>query len=60
MKMKYYEAVGRRKKSIARVRLISANPDKSIKKGNLLINNKPYKEYFSILALQKKNRSSFC
>jgi len=59
MKVKYYEAVGRRKSAIARVRLISAGPDKSIKKGNLLINDKPYKEYFSILALQKKIEAPF-
>ena len=59
MKMKYYEAVGRRKRSIARVRLVSAGLDKSVKKGNLLINDKPYKEYFSILSLQKKVEAPF-
>lgn len=43
---KYYEAVGRRKRATARVRLF-------IGQGDFLINNKPYKEYFSTLALQQ-------
>lgn len=56
---KYYEAVGRRKRAIARVRLFTSGPGESINKGNLLINNKPYKEYFSILALQKTIEEPF-
>ncbi|MBU2564142.1 30S ribosomal protein S9 [Patescibacteria group bacterium] len=51
---RYYEAVGRRKSSIARVRILTSGPSKSIKEGNLLINDKPYKEYFPTLALQKR------
>jgi len=43
---KYYEAVGRRKRAIARVRLF-------IGQGDFLINNKSYKEYFSTSALQQ-------
>jgi len=53
-KNRYYEAVGRRKTSIARVRLFASGPSKSIEQGNLLINDKPYKEYFPTLFLQKR------
>lgn len=56
---KYYEAVGRRKEAIARIRLFTSNFDKSVEKGNLLINNKPYKEYFPILGLQNKIEAPF-
>ena len=56
---KYYEAVGRRKKAIARVRLFTSGASQSITEGNLIINNKPYKEYFPILALQKKIENPF-
>lgn len=50
---KYYEAVGRRKCSVARVRLFTASPLQSALEGNLIINNKSYKEFFSVLELQK-------
>jgi len=53
-KNRYYEAVGRRKTSIARVRLFASGSPKSIEQGNLLINDKPYKEYFPTLSLQKR------
>ncbi|PJE57726.1 MAG: 30S ribosomal protein S9 [Candidatus Portnoybacteria bacterium CG10_big_fil_rev_8_21_14_0_10_38_18] len=49
----YFEAVGRRKTAIARVRLFTSNPVNSIGEGNLLINDKPYKNYFPNLLLQK-------
>lgn len=49
---KYYEAVGRRKRAIARVRLFTGQ-------GDFLINNKPYKEYFPGLGLQKKIEAPF-
>ncbi len=49
----YYEAVGRRKTSIARVRLFTCQPDKSVAKGNLEVNAKPYKKYFPTLEFQK-------
>jgi len=51
-KTKYYEAVGRRKTAVARVRLYTSNPSESVLEGNLTINNKPYKEFFPGLELQ--------
>ena len=51
---RYYEAVGRRKNSIARVRIFTSGPSQSIAGGGLLVNKKPYKEYFKTLALQKR------
>lgn len=56
---KYYEAVGRRKRAVARVRLFTVSPSQSIRQGNLLVNNKPYKEYFPILALQRMVEAPF-
>lgn len=50
---KYYEAVGRRKSSVARVRLFTSSPPQSAMGGNLTINNRPYEEFFPILKLQK-------
>ncbi len=50
---KYFEAVGRRKTSIARVRLFTQG------KKEILINNKPYKVYFPILSLQKDVEAPF-
>lgn len=50
---KYYEAVGRRKTAIARVRLYTSNPLQSVGDGNLVINDKSYKEFFPLLALQR-------
>ena len=47
-KPKYFEAVGRRKTSTARVRLFTHGA-KDIK-----INEKPYKNYFPVFSLQKK------
>lgn len=46
-KEKYFQAVGRRKTSVARVRLFGKG-DKSIK-----VNEKDYKEYFPTLELQQ-------
>jgi small subunit ribosomal protein S9 len=45
-KERYFEAVGRRKTAIARVRLF-------LKKGNLTVNNKDYRQYFRIFRLQQ-------
>jgi len=56
---RYYEAVGRRKRAIARVRLFTSDSSQSITEGNFIINNKSYKEYFPILALQKKIENPF-
>lgn len=52
VKEKYYEAVGRRKTAVARVRLFTSSPSQSVVEGNLIINNKPYKEFFPTLELQ--------
>jgi small subunit ribosomal protein S9 len=46
-KERYFEAIGRRKTAIARVRLFTKNKD-------IKINNKTINEYFPILFLQKK------
>lgn len=50
---KYYEAVGRRKTAVARVRLFTSNPSQSAVEGNLTINEKSYKDFFSTLELQQ-------
>lgn len=44
--VRYYEAVGRRKRAVARVRLWTVRPSDSAAEGNFIINNKPYKNYF--------------
>lgn len=44
---KYFEAVGRRKRATARVRLYTSNPQNSAEAGNIVVNEKPYKSYFS-------------
>ena len=46
-KDKYFEAVGRRKTSIARVRLFTQGEKE------FLVNDKPYQDYFSTLELQQ-------
>lgn len=45
--VKYFEAVGRRKTSVARVRMFTQGEKQ------FLINAKPYKEYFPIFELQQ-------
>lgn len=50
---KYFEAVGRRKTSTARVRLFT------IGKKEITVNEKPYKDYFSVSYLQKTIESPF-
>lgn len=54
---KYYEAVGRRKTAVARVRLFTTSPSESVMADNFIINNKPYKEFFSTLSLQEAAKS---
>ncbi|OGZ33504.1 MAG: 30S ribosomal protein S9 [Candidatus Portnoybacteria bacterium RBG_13_41_18] len=49
---KYYEAVGRRKTAIARVRLLTIKPFEE-DEGKITVNDKPYKEYFPLLDLQQ-------
>jgi len=50
---KYHEAIGRRKSASARVRLFTSGPLQSAMEGNIVINDKPYKDYFPTLELQK-------
>jgi len=52
-KKRYYEAVGRRKSAVARIRLFTSSPTESAKEGNLIINDKSYKKIFPSLELQK-------
>lgn len=49
---KYYEAVGRRKTAVARVRLFTSSPSQSVIEGNLTINDKSYQEFFPTSELQ--------
>ena len=49
---KYYEAVGRRKEAIARVRLFTIKPFEG-EEGKITVNNKFYKIYFTIAELQQ-------
>jgi len=49
---RYFEAVGRRKRATARVRLFTCKPFEG-EKGKILINGKPYAEFFSTIELQK-------
>jgi len=49
----YFEAIGRRKAAVARVRLFTSSPAQSISEGNLIINDKSYKIYFPNSVLQK-------
>jgi len=48
----YYEAVGRRKQSTARVRLFTCRPFED-EKGKILVNDKSYTDYFTTLELQQ-------
>ncbi len=43
---KYFEAVGRRKRAVARVRIFTVNPKDSAAEGNFIINDKNVKDYF--------------
>jgi small subunit ribosomal protein S9 len=46
-KKKYYEAIGRRKTAVARVRLWTAHPTESAESGSFTINGKNHSDYFS-------------
>jgi small subunit ribosomal protein S9 len=50
---KYFEAVGRRKKAIARVRLFTCQPFEE-SKGRVVINKKSYDDFFTTFDLQEK------
>lgn len=54
---KYYEAVGRRKTAVARVRLFTSRPFED-EKGRILVNGRPYFEVFPTLELQQIVRSA--
>lgn len=64
--LKYYEAVGRRKSAIARVRFYIAVKekevvigDRKIKKGEIVVNKKPVAEYFSGSVAKNKYTEPF-
>lgn len=50
--MKYYEAVGRRKRATARVRLFTCRPFEN-EKAKISVNQKSYTNFFSTLQLQE-------
>ncbi|MFH1671226.1 MAG: 30S ribosomal protein S9 [Candidatus Portnoybacteria bacterium] len=52
MKRKYYEAVGRRKRAIARVRLFTCQPFED-EEGKIKVNEKDYTKFFSTFELQQ-------
>lgn len=54
---RYFEAVGRRKTAIARVRLFTIKPFEG-DEGKIIINDKPYKQYFGLSELQQIVESS--
>jgi small subunit ribosomal protein S9 len=58
-KTEYFEAVGRRKRAVARVRLFTVSPSDSMEMGNLVINDKNYKDYFPTQILQQTVESPF-
>lgn len=58
-KIQYFEAVGRRKRAVARVRLYTVGPAESMEIGNFVVNNKNYKEYFPTAILQQTIESPF-
>jgi small subunit ribosomal protein S9 len=49
---KYFEAVGRRKTAVARVRLLTIKPFEG-EEGKITVNNKFYKQYFPTIELQQ-------
>lgn len=49
---RYYEAVGRRKRAVARVRLFTCRPFEG-ERAKILVNNKPYLDFFPTLQLQQ-------
>lgn len=54
---KYFEAVGRRKTAIARVRLFTIKPFEG-DDGKITVNGKEYKQYFPTLTLQQSAEAS--
>jgi len=58
-KQEYIEAVGRRKRAVARVRLYTVGPAESVEAGNFEVNGKNYKVYFPTQILQQTIESPF-
>lgn len=58
-KAQYFEAVGRRKRAVARVRLYTVDSTESMETGNFSINDKNYKVYFPTAILQQTVESPF-
>ncbi len=58
-KSEYIEAIGRRKRAVARVRLFTVSPSESMEAGNLIVNDKNYKQYFPTQILQQTVESPF-
>lgn len=53
--LKYYQAIGRRKTAVARVRLyLTGSNSLKIKPGEIIVNNKPIKEFFPDKTDQEK------
>lgn len=57
--IQYYQATGRRKESVARVRLYIASKKstaktEAVKPGEIIINKKPIAEYFKTLVLRRQ------
>lgn len=57
--IQYYEATGRRKESVARVRLYitskkSTAKTDAVKAGEIIVNKKPLNEYFQTIVLQRQ------
>ncbi len=48
----YCQAVGRRKESVARIRLFTCSPFEK-EEGKIIINSKPYTDFFSLEEMQK-------
>lgn len=57
--VRYYEAVGRRKRAVARVRLWTVRPSDSAAEGNFIINGKPYKIYFPAARAWQEAETAF-
>lgn len=57
--VRYYEAVGRRKRAVARVRLWTVRPSDSAAEGNFIINSKPHKTYFPSERAQNEAEAAF-
>jgi small subunit ribosomal protein S9 len=58
-KSEYIEAIGRRKRAVARVRIFTVSPTDSIEAGNFIVNGKNYKQYFPTSILQQTVESPF-